>query len=171
MASLGYTKATPLKVRCLTYTSGVHLREAEVVREQLKEIGLDMSLERMEIAPKEERARRGDFDIIHQSTGVEFDDPDSYHGTLWLPDAGRNYTRWKSDEWVKLYQQQRVEGDRAKRAVILRQMAKIWFDDMAFISTLRPILNYGWWGFVRGFELPVFHQTHWRFDHVWLAPH
>lgn len=54
------------------------------------------------------------------------DDPDDWVNAVYGPGA-RNYTRWKHPEFLKMFDQQSSELDRAKRWQILRQMEEFLF--------------------------------------------
>lgn len=168
MREAGYSEKNPLKTSINTYTTGVQVQESQLLRERFRQIYVDMDMRQIELVASWEILYKGDFDMANVSTGIEFDDPESYHGTLWLPHAGRNVGKWENAEWMKLYEQQLVEFDRAKRAALLRKMAQIWWEDMPGAATLRPALNQVQWNFVKGYVLPIFHQANYRNDGLWL---
>jgi ABC-type transport system substrate-binding protein len=152
-----------------SFTSGYQLDQAQIFIEQMKRnLGLDIKLRSLEGSSLYQYLRRHNFELATVGTGVEFNDPDAYHGTLWLPHGGRNFMKWGNDEWLQLYEKQRAIADKAERAKLLRRMARIWVEDMAFAPAIRPTINPGWWSFVKGYTQPTFHQAHYKDSRIWL---
>ena len=68
------------------------LKTGEVVREQLKEIGIDMAIEPVDVSVWFDRFAKGDYQITraYQERTI---DPDNFYSLVCAPEAGRS-TRW-----------------------------------------------------------------------------
>ena len=106
-----------------------------------------------------------------ESVGASFPDPDFYNLSVFFTqeEGGRNWTSWRNEDWRALHEQQVVLNDPAARGPILREMAKILYDDAAFVGNNRPSLVHAWRGNWRGYVVPIIHASNQTLEHVWLA--
>lgn len=146
--------------------------ECQTTAQELKEIYMDVSVILMSGDAYTQRAEQGDFDFYNESKGLPFNDPDAFSVSVYalFKDGGFNYTSWVNAEYWKLYDQQKVLNSQEKRAPILRQMAKILYDDAVFIGTVRPGLLQGHRTNWKGYSVPSTHADNYSFEDVWLAP-
>ncbi|MQG65529.1 MAG: ABC transporter substrate-binding protein [SAR202 cluster bacterium] len=166
MKEAGYGPDNPLKttVNCGTNQND----ECAVLKPQLKEFYIDVEVIRKDRGARLTDANNMDFELWHESKGIEYGDPDAYHSLLYLPTSGINYTDWENADFSAGYEQQKGLLDLEKRGAALRDMADILYNDPVWIGVLRPSLNHGWWSYVNGYVPPNFHQATYRYDQVWL---
>ena len=163
----GYGPEKALTVDASCGTAGAD--ECEIIREDLKGIGIEVRLIREDNASRQARALKGDWDLYPDSKGIAVDDPEAYNDDYYLPTAGLNFAKWENAEWLKLYEQERRELDQAKRGELLRQMGKIWFEDYVFLHVQRIGTHPGYWSFVKGYVPPPdLVHVNYSFERVWL---
>ncbi len=97
---------------------------AVIYKEQLKKIGIDITIKLEESATGFQRYLRGDWVCAPQGSGNFVVAPDAILGRVWMPKgswgryARSNPPKW----WQEAYFQQAGEQDRQKRLAILRKM-------------------------------------------------
>ncbi len=97
---------------------------AVIYKEQLKKIGIELTLKLEESATGFQRYLKGDWVCSPQGSGNFVVAPDAILGRIWMPNGSwARYARSKPPEWwQEAYVQQAGEQDRQKRLVILRKM-------------------------------------------------
>ena len=166
MKEAGYGPDNPLvtSVNCGTNVND----ECAVLKPQLAEFYIDVEIIRKDRGARLTDANNMDFELWHESKGIEYGDPDAYHSLLYLPTSGINYTDWENADFSAGYDAQKGLLDLTERGAALRDMADILYNDPVWIGVLRPSLNHGWWSYVNGYVPPNFHQATYKYDHVWL---
>src|SRR5215467_2485889 len=98
--------------------------QAVVYKEQLKKIGIELTLKLEESATGFQRYLKGDWMMAPQGSAHYTIEPDAVLGRVWMPEG--TWARYaRSDPpkwWQEAYTQQAGEGDREKRHEILRKM-------------------------------------------------
>jgi peptide/nickel transport system substrate-binding protein len=124
--SAGITGATPV----IMGTSDTQ-RADEVVRNQLKEIGLDVQIEQLQQAAWNERWAAGDFDWILNGSVADAD-PDDGHWNFFHSDGPWNTHKYTNPEVDKLLEASRATGDQAERADLFHQVQAILQQDVPY---------------------------------------
>src|SRR5215216_4056655 len=140
------------------------LRSAEVVRNQLADLGLDVQIESLQQAAWNERWTAGDFDWIFNGSAADAD-PDDGHWNFFTLDGPWNYYSYKSQEVNDLLVQTRTVGDQEERASLFQQAQAILQQDVphAFIHHIIDIVGFS--NDVQGYvPLPEFRYL----ETVWL---
>ena len=84
-----YTGGERLKANLMCRTIDVYCDEGEIIVEDLKNIGIDVTLESFEPNAGIQKWRRGDFEMIGgQRTAMAYDDPEAYNAAFYLPGPG-----------------------------------------------------------------------------------
>ena len=169
MTELGYSESNPLEVHFVCATG--NRRDCEVFDQQLEDIWIQADLDiAPDYASADQAGEEGNFQIIQISKGLSFQDPDGYNVSTYLTwqEGGRNYSGHVNDEWRALMEQQFTINDNAERAVILRQMARIFWDDAHMIGMVRPGvigLHRSTW---QNWTPPIVHTDSYSLEQVWL---
>jgi peptide/nickel transport system substrate-binding protein len=140
------------------------LRSAEVVRNQLADLGLDVQIESLQQAAWNERWMAGDFDWIFNGSAADAD-PDDGHWNFFTLDGAWNYYSYKSQEVNDLLVGTRTVGDQEERASLFQQAQAILQQDVphAFIHHIIDIVGFA--NDVQGYvPLPEFRYL----ETVWL---
>lgn len=122
----------------LMYTSGNpgQEKEALLIQEMLKEIGVNLELLPMERATFIEKLldpTNNDFEMALNGY-VMGDNPDNY-GAIFMTDVPENFSGYSNPEVDKLFEEARSEMDEAKREEIYKKIQQILVDDAVQYST------------------------------------
>jgi peptide/nickel transport system substrate-binding protein len=115
-------------------------KEATVVSEQLKAIGVNMEIVDVEYGAFLEARNNSDFDLI--AFGLSpFGDIEDFTYALYQTESSRNYGGWGNADLDALFVQGRSETDVEKRKEIFREVQKIiaensWIIDLARAASL-----------------------------------
>ena len=140
------------------------LRTAEVVRNQLREIGLDVQIEQLQQAAWNERWMAGDFDWIHNGSAADAD-PDDGHWNFFTLEGPWNYYGYKNQEVNDLLVATRSTSDQGERAALFQQAQAILQQDVPHAFTHHIIDIVGFSNDVQGYvPLPEFRYL----ETVWL---
>ena len=170
MTELGYSESNPLQVHFVCATG--NRRDCEVFDQQLERIWIQADLKLADTyASADKSGQEGNFQIIQISKGLSFQDPDGYSVSTFLTwqEGGRNYSGWVDPEWRDLMNQQSFIRDQAERAAIIRQMARIFWDDAHMIGMVRPGvigLHRSTW---HNWTPPIVHTDSYSLERVWLS--
>jgi peptide/nickel transport system substrate-binding protein len=140
---------------------------AELIKDQIKEAGLDMEIQLIEFATVVANGGSGDYQTLGLgwSGGV---DPDGNLYSLFYTKAGFNFMKYSNPQLDKLLDDGRTTLDRSKRAEIYKQAQRILWDEQPMIvyfnapqiSTVRKALQ----------NYPQTYNAYWGardFDKIW----
>lgn len=146
-------------------------RECEVLADQLKRIYIDLDVLVMDFPSLAVRRGNGDFSLIAVSKGMPFPDPDAFNISFFFSqeDGGSLYSGSTNPEWRGLFEQQVGLSSREDRAPFLRDMAKIFYEEAAWIGIIRPSLLQGHRSNWRGYAAPPMHASNYTLESTWLA--
>jgi peptide/nickel transport system substrate-binding protein len=106
---------------------------AELIKDQVKQVGIEIEIQQIEFATIIANANRGEFQAFALSfTGGL--DPDDYLYSLYYTKAGQNLNRYSNPALDKLLDEGRNTLDTAKRAEAYKQVVKILADDQPIIT-------------------------------------
>ncbi|MBI4498711.1 MAG: ABC transporter substrate-binding protein [Chloroflexi bacterium] len=166
MEQQGYGPTTRVKVRYVTPAGGYGPLDAQLLVEQLKKIYIDLDIFRTQTGA--ELMAKGDFDIGLEGGTVLYDDPDDFIEVFYRPGGAKNHGNWTNAEFERLFQQETVEPDPAKRWAIIRQMAKIVAEDPPHVPLGVPAIRALVSQKVGGFVTPRSNQFGLRADYLWV---
>ncbi|MBI4083050.1 MAG: ABC transporter substrate-binding protein [Candidatus Lambdaproteobacteria bacterium] len=168
LAELGYNEQNPLRLKVSTPNRPLYQDPAVWVLGELKAVGIQADLEVVESGIWFSRVARRDFVFGSNATAVGIDDPDAALYENYKCGSQRNYTDFCDQDLERLYDQQSMETDFARRRAMVHRID-------ARIQELgaRPMLIYrldwyAYWPYVKNF---VPHQGVYnfgRFQDVWL---
>lgn len=120
------------------------LKTGEVVREQLKAIGIDMVIEPVDVGVWFTRFVEGDYEITsaYQERTL---DPDNFYALVLRSGGSINTTGYSDPDFDGLVEQARTETDEATRKGLYEQIrAKVWEDNplvFAHYETINYLMN------------------------------
>ena len=168
LAEAGFGPGKPLKVVMSTRATAIYLDFANFVVDQLKQVGLEATLETVETGVWHPKVTRGEFDIGANLTGIGPDDPDANFFENFKCGSPRNYGGYCNPEVDRLIEEQSLTLDPAKRLRLVQAL-----DQRTQLEGARPIM--GWrafyllhWPHVKNL---VAHQSIYnmgRMQDVWL---
>jgi peptide/nickel transport system substrate-binding protein len=107
------------------------------LQDQLKKIGVNVTLDVRETATFYELQDAREFDLFGGSYSIAIDDPDAAYFGSWVTGSGRNYSNYGDPEFDALAEQQSQELDVEKRRELVHQCEK-----MAMERALKAVLPF-----------------------------
>jgi oligopeptide transport system substrate-binding protein len=106
---------------------------AEVLQDQVtKNLGITFNIKMVTYKQKLENDTKGDFDLVYNGWGPDYDDPMTYL-ELWETTNSQNGGKYSNAEFDKLITAARVETDKVKRMQMFFQAETILLEDAGFV--------------------------------------
>jgi peptide/nickel transport system substrate-binding protein len=131
MEKHGYGPDKRLAVQVQTRNIAQYRDPAVILIDQMKQIYIDGELDVVETANWFPKIARKDYTIAGNLTGSGVDDPDAYFYEHYACGSERNYTNYCNPELEKMYEQQSIEPDQAKRKKLVWEIDKRLTEDAA----------------------------------------
>ena len=169
LAEAGYGPSKPLKVTVSTRALAIYVDTASWMVDQLRQIGIDATLEQIETGVWHPKMTRLEYQVALNLTGVGIDDPDAQLFENYHCGSQRNFSGYCSEEIDKMMVEQSHTLDKAKRLKLVQDIDRKLQADSA-----RPILGWGkqyavYWPHVKNFpqhENSIYNVS--RMQDVWL---
>lgn len=143
LAEAGVT--TPLTINYLGLPQYPELlKTGEVVREQLKQIGIDLQIEPVDVSVWFDRFVKGDYEMTsaYQERTI---DPDNFYALVLRSGGSINTTGYANPDFDAIVDKARTETDDATRKDLYEQArAMVWTDDpliFAHYETINYLMN------------------------------
>ena len=142
MADNGFANGFPITLYALSQPVE-YTQIAEIIKEQFKQIGIEVQVISEEISPFAKRNGDGTFDFCSTGRGMrhdvsgfinEYGRPTVGSAAIWF----NNGNGWKNDEAIQLYDQLVQELDQAKRHQQARRIQEIALDEFPHFTTVQP---------------------------------
>jgi peptide/nickel transport system substrate-binding protein len=168
LAAAGFGPSHPLRVVVSTRALDVYVDVATWVIDQLKQVGIESTLEQFESGVWNPKMARRDYQIATNLTGVGAEDPDANYSENYLCSSQRNYTDYCSKDVEELILRQSQETQRGRRLELVREIDRRLQQEGA-----RPILGhildyYLAWPRVKGYVPHHSLYSNSRLQDVWL---
>lgn len=169
LAEAGFGPTRPLRLVVSTRAIAQYVDLAAYVIDQLKQVGIEGTLEQIESAVWFAKLSRGEFELGVNLTGLGADDPDANFYENYVCGSSRNYSQYCNPEIDRLIDTQSQTLDAAKRRQLVGEIQKKLELDGA-----RPILgwsldHYAMWPYVKNLVPHQSVYSYARFQEVWLA--
>jgi len=117
------------------------LKTGQVVRDQLKAIGITMSIKPVDVSVWFDKFSKKDYQITsaYQERTI---DPDNFYSLVLKSGAAVNTTGYANPAADKLMDQARSETDQATRKRLYEQLRQIVFDDVPLLFVHYETINY-----------------------------
>jgi peptide/nickel transport system substrate-binding protein len=139
-------------------------RIAEVLRNQLSDLGLDVQFEQLQQAAWNERWQAGDFDWITNGSVADAD-PDDGHWNFFHSEGPWNTHGYTNPEVDRLLEATRATGDMEERAALFQELQAILQADVPYAFLHHTIDTTGFANDVQGY-VPVPEMRY--METVWL---
>ena len=169
MQNAGYGPNKHLQTKVFTRDIATFRDPAVLLIDQLREIYIDGELDVADTTVFYNRVFKKDYSVGLNLTGMSVDDPDQNFYENYACGSLRNYTNYCNPTLEKLYEQQSVETDIAKRKTIVWDIERKLAEDVA-----RPIIMHNraaacWQPYVKNVSIMVNSiYNGWRFEDIWL---
>ncbi len=117
------------------------LKTGEVVAEQLKQIGITMNIQQVDVSVWFDRFSKGNYQITsaYQERTI---DPDNFYSLVLKTGASINTTGYSNPQADRLIVQAAQETDMAKRKALYLQLKKLIWEDVPLLFVHYETLNY-----------------------------
>jgi peptide/nickel transport system substrate-binding protein len=117
------------------------LKTGEVVRDQLKKIGITMQIKQVDVSVWFDRFSKGDYQITsaYQERTI---DPDNFYALVLKSGGSINTTGYSSKKADGLIEQAAQETDEAKRKELYLQLKQVVWEDVPLLFVHYETLNY-----------------------------
>ncbi|MDH4247550.1 MAG: ABC transporter substrate-binding protein, partial [Deltaproteobacteria bacterium] len=168
LASLGYTKENPLKLTVSTRAIAIYVDTAVWAIDQLKQVGIEATLEQVETGNWHSKLIRGDFDFAVNLTGVGPDDPDANFYENYACDSPRNNSFYCNKEVEAMFDKASMETNPKKRLQLVHEIDKRLQMEVARPWLAHRLDYFATQGYVK--NLVAHHNTYnfGRMENVWL---
>lgn len=122
LAELGYGPGKPLKVTVSTRAISYYVDIASFIIDQLRQVGIDASLEQVETGVWHAKLTRREYDMAVNLTGIGPDDPDANLFENFKCGSPRNYAEYCNPEVDRLIEEQSQTMDPAKRLKLVQDL-------------------------------------------------
>jgi peptide/nickel transport system substrate-binding protein len=143
---------------------GDNVKSAQVVKDQLAKVGIQVNLKPMEMAQYYNKSYSYDYSMsVH--TALTGEEPEEairpYYG------ATATYYRWGNKEIHRLIDEQAKILDLKKRVDMVHQIQRMLLDDAPNVFLYTPVVHYGVQPWVKNYTVPI-NAYDQRYEEIWL---
>jgi peptide/nickel transport system substrate-binding protein len=168
LASKGYGPNNPLKVVVSTRATATYVEPATWVLDQLKQVGIEGTLEQVETGNWHAKVARRDYTIATNLTGVAPDDPDSNFYENYACGSQRNYSDYCNEDVMKMMDRASSETDGKKRLQLIHDIDIKLQNDVARPIMVHALDWFAHWPYVKNLVAHNSIYNFHRYQDVWL---
>ena len=162
LTEAGY--ASGFETELIVGSPGDNVKSAQVVKDQLAKVGIQVNLKPMEMAQYYNKSYSYDYSMsVH--TALTGEEPEEairpYYG------ANATYYRWGNREIHRLIDEQAKILDLKKRVDMVHQIQRLLLDDAPNVFLYTPITHYGVQPWVKNYTVPI-NAYDQRYEEIWL---
>jgi peptide/nickel transport system substrate-binding protein len=162
LTEAGY--ANGFETELIVGSPGDNVKSAQVVKDQLAKVGIQVNLKPMEMAQYYNKSYSYDYSMsVH--TALTGEEPEEairpYYG------ANATYYRWGNREIHRLIDEQAKILDLKKRVEMVHLIQRMLLDDAPNIFLYTPIAHYGVQPWVKNYTVPI-NAYDQRYEEIWL---
>jgi peptide/nickel transport system substrate-binding protein len=139
-------------------------RQAEVIRNQLSDLGLDVQIEQLQQAAWNERWLAGDYDWILNGSVADAD-PDDGHWNFFYSEGPWNTYKYKNDKADEMLLATRTTADQDQRADLFHQIQSLLQADVPHAFLFHTVDVTGFYNDLQGY-VPIPEMRY--METVWL---
>jgi len=149
--------------------SDINSQTAVIIKEQLKEIGIELEIQQLEPGVVDEMHSSKKYDLITTYYSSDIIDPDeiTMFGAAPSGGTGAYYTGYQNEELDKLAYAAQQEQDETKRKEMYFELQRMFSEDAPFIFLYHMPNSYVLQKNVHGFQ--VSNMGSYRLEDVWLS--
>jgi peptide/nickel transport system substrate-binding protein len=162
LTEAGY--ANGFETELIVGSPGDNVKSAQVVKDQLAKVGIQVNLKPMEMAQYYNKSYSYDYSMsVH--TALTGEEPEEairpYYG------ANATYYRWGNREIHRLIDEQAKILDLKKRVEMVHLIQRMLLDDAPNVFLYTPITHYGVQPWVKNYTVPI-NTYDQRYEEIWL---
>lgn len=124
LTEAGFGPSKPLKIAVSTRAIPIYVDIASYIIDQLKQVGIEATLEQVETGVWHPKMTRGEFEVGVNLTGIGPDDPDSNFYENFKCGSVRNYSDYCNKEIDNLIEKQSQTTDQKRRLQLVNEIDK-----------------------------------------------
>ncbi len=168
LAEAGY-KPGELKLKWLTLDTPESILTPQFVQEQLRQIGVEITLEVSDRGTFTQRRDAGDFQLISTSSVAGTLDPSLFYADFFLCGASSNESGYCNPQVDKLFNQQLSELDEEKRRPIVHDIERLLLTDLPSVQVRWVAEGMAWWPWVKNWlDVDPAYYNNVTLEEVWL---
>jgi peptide/nickel transport system substrate-binding protein len=169
LAEAGYTDGFEASINVSRAKIG--LTAAEIIADQLRAIGLDITIRAKDTATAYVELRDGAHAMTIQGTGLIINEPENILDQFYSLDTLRNPHNWENARVTELMEAQTTERDPAKRKEMFKEIVDILRENPSHKIPLMwthagGMLDYR----MQNFQVQENYHTVRKWDHIWFDP-
>jgi peptide/nickel transport system substrate-binding protein len=168
LAEEGYGPGNPLKVIVSTRATAQYVDFATWALDQLKQVGIEGTLEQVETGNWHAKMARRDYQLGVNLTGVGPDDPDANFYENYACGSERNYSDYCNEEVMKMFDRASSETDFKKRLALVHEIDKKLQMEVARPIIAQRIDFFASWDYVKNLVAHHNIYNYGRMENVWL---
>lgn len=162
LTEAGY--ANGFETELIVGTPGDNVKSAQVAKDQLAKVGIQVNLKPMEMAQYYNKSYSYDYSMsVH--TVLTGEEPEEairpYYG------ATATYYRWGNKEIHRLIDEQAKILDQKRRVEMIHLIQRMLLDDAPNVFLYTPITHYGVQPWVKNYTVPI-NAYDQRYEEIWL---
>jgi peptide/nickel transport system substrate-binding protein len=172
LSEAGY-KPGDLKLKWLILDTPESVLTPQFVQEQLRQIGVEITLEVTDRGTFTQRRDAGDYQLITMDNVAGALDPSLFYADFFLCGASSNEARYCNEQFDALFTQQLSELNEEKRVGLIHAMERILLTDLPAVQVRWVAEGMAWWPWVKNWEdVDPAYYNNVTLEEVWLDdPH
>jgi ABC-type transport system substrate-binding protein len=168
LADAGY-KPGQLELKWLLLDTPESVLTPQFVKEQLRQIGVNLILEVSDRGTFTQRRDAGDYQLITMDNTAGVVDPSLFYADFFLCGASSNEARYCNRKLDELFNRQVSELNEAKRAQIVHDMERILLTDLPAVQVRWVAEGMAWWPWVKNwYDVDPAYYNNVTLEEVWL---
>jgi ABC-type transport system substrate-binding protein len=168
LAEAGF-KPGSLKLKWLILDTPESVLTPQFVQEQLRQVGVEITLEVTDRGTFTQRRDAGDYQLITMDNVAGTLDPSLFYADYFLCGASANDARYCNARFDELFKQQLSELNEEKRVGIIHDMERILLTDLPAVQVRWVAEGMAWWPWVKNWEdVDPAYYNNVTLEEVWL---
>jgi peptide/nickel transport system substrate-binding protein len=168
LAEAGY-KPGALKLKWLILDTPESVLTPQFVQEQLRQIGVELTLEVSDRGTFTQRRDAGDYQLITMDNVAGTLDPSLFYADYYLCGASSNEARYCNPQFDELFKQQLSELNEEKRLGLIHHMERLLLADLPAVLVRWVAEGMAWWPWVKNWEdVDPAYYNNVTLEEVWL---
>jgi peptide/nickel transport system substrate-binding protein len=168
LADAGF-KPGQLELKWLILDTPESVLTPQFVKEQLRQVGVNLILEVSDRGTFTQRRDAGDYQLITMDNVAGALDPSLFYADFFRCGASANEARYCNTKFDELFNRQVSELNEAKRAQIVHDMERILLTDLPAVQVRWVAEGMAWWPWVKNwYDVDPAYYNNVTLEEVWL---
>lgn len=168
LAEAGFAPGT-LKIKWLTLDTPESILTPQFVQEQLRQIGVEVTLDVADRGTFTQRRDSGDYELVSTSETAGTMEPSLFYADFYRCGASANQSGYCNAEFDKLFDKQVAEPSEDKRVELIHQMERILLTDLPQVQVRWIAEGMAWQPWVKNWvDVDPVYYNNVTLEEVWL---